>query len=55
MLNFCDFIQVYVFTTHHHLNRGLIVSVFVWWNKQDKSYMYVPILIIHVPEIILLK
>ena len=22
MLNFCDFIQVYVFTTNHHLN---------WW------------------------
>ena len=21
MLNFCDFIQVYVFTTNHHLNR----------------------------------
>ena len=20
MLNFCDFIQVYVFTTNHHLN-----------------------------------
>ena len=22
MLNFCDFIQVYVFTTNHHLNRS---------------------------------
>ena len=22
MLNFCDFIQVYVFSTNHHLNRG---------------------------------
>ena len=21
MLNFCDFIQVYVFSTNHHLNR----------------------------------
>ena len=21
MLNFCDFIQVYVFTTNHHLNE----------------------------------
>ena len=21
MLNFCDFIQVYVFTTNHHLNK----------------------------------
>ena len=26
MLNFCDFIQVYVFTTNHHLNQ-LIVSL----------------------------
>ena len=25
MLNFCDFIQVYVFTTNHHLN--LISSI----------------------------
>ena len=23
MLNFCDFIQVYVFTTYHHLNRRM--------------------------------
>ena len=22
MLNFCDFIQVYVFTTNHHLNKS---------------------------------
>ena len=22
MLNFCDFIQVYVFTTYHHLKDG---------------------------------
>ena len=22
MLNFCDFIQAYIFTTNHHLNRG---------------------------------
>ena len=22
MLNFCDFIQVFVFTTNHHLDRG---------------------------------
>ena len=24
MLNFCDFIQVYVFTTNHHLNLALL-------------------------------
>ena len=24
MLNFCDFIQVYVFTTNHHLNVSTI-------------------------------
>ena len=23
MLNFCDFIQVYVFSTNHHLKRNL--------------------------------
>ena len=23
MLNFCDFILVYVFTTNHHLNKSL--------------------------------
>ena len=23
MLNFCDFIQVYVFTTNHHLNTSI--------------------------------
>ena len=22
MFNFCDFIQIYVFTTNHHLNTG---------------------------------
>ena len=26
MLNFCDFIQVYVFTTNHHLNETYIGS-----------------------------
>ena len=29
MLNFCDFIQVYVFTTNHHLKMNLLVSVMV--------------------------
>ena len=26
MLNFCDFIQVYVFSTNHHLNRYLFIT-----------------------------
>ena len=29
MLNFCDFIQVFVFTTNHHLNRALIIYTYV--------------------------
>ena len=31
MLNFCDFIQVYVFTTNHHLKH------------EEKVYQYQPI------------
>ena len=27
MLIFCDFIQVYVFTTNHHLNLGLLMTI----------------------------
>ena len=27
MLNFCDFTQVYVFTTNHHLNSRLLYLV----------------------------
>ena len=30
MLNFCDFIQVYVFTTNHHLN-----NMNIYWSLQD--------------------
>ena len=26
MLNFCDFIQVYVFSTNHHLNETSLVA-----------------------------
>ena len=26
MLNFCDFIQVYVFTTNHHLNGRIFCN-----------------------------
>ena len=28
MLNFCDFIQDYVFSTNHHLNRKLFYDLF---------------------------
>ena len=27
MLNFCDFIQVYVFTTNHHLKGYLMLKI----------------------------
>ena len=34
MLNFCDFIQVYVFTTNHHLNihnrRKKVLNIGGW-------------------------
>ena len=29
MLNVCDFIQVYVFTTNHHLNLLFILGIYV--------------------------
>ena len=29
MLNFCDFIQVYVFTTNHHLKRCMFWSLMI--------------------------
>ena len=32
MLNFCDFIQVFVFTTNHHLNYRTIVAVAIILN-----------------------
>ena len=28
MLNFCDFIQVYIFTTNHHLNDCFVFTVY---------------------------
>ena len=28
MLNFCDFIQVYVFTTNHHLKKYITLKKF---------------------------
>ena len=32
MLNFCDFIQVFVFTTNHHLNATCV------FNNRDEKY-----------------
>ena len=29
MLNFCDFIQVYVFTTNHHLNSAVYLEAYL--------------------------
>ena len=29
MLNFCDFIQVFVFTTNHHLKAGKLGTNFI--------------------------
>ena len=29
VLNFCDFIQVFVFTRNHHLNRQVAITVTV--------------------------
>ena len=31
MLNFCDFIQVYVFTTNHHLNTVYSFTLKLKW------------------------
>ena len=33
MLIFCDFIQVYVFTTNHHLN--LKIYIYMYMSKQS--------------------
>ena len=33
MLNFCDFIQVFVFTTNHHLNKKNKLNSFIVFNK----------------------
>ena len=37
MLNFCDFIQVYVFTTNHHLNIFVNQGIKLLWNTESKS------------------
>ena len=29
MLNFCDFIQVFVFTRNHHLNQKIVFRIFI--------------------------
>ena len=38
MLNFCDFIQVHVFTTNHHLNGVLLVGHV---NRLYTIYLYI--------------
>ena len=40
MLNVCDFIQVYVFTTNHHLKHGYFIvylskAVLLLWVSDD--------------------
>ena len=43
MLNFCDFIQVYVFTTNHHLTV-IHVYIFLLWRVlvcMDSNYLLV--------------
>ena len=42
MLNFCDFIQVYVFTTNHHLNR-IIYGTIVINDQFKKSALCLPV------------
>ena len=41
VLNFCDFIQVFVFTTNHHLNNSLVIfrtiTLLVHYNATYKS------------------
>ena len=34
MLNFCDFIQVYVFTTNHHLNQIKCPRANAFYNRE---------------------
>ena len=36
MLNFCDFIQVFVFTRNHHLNQGS-----KWYEKSHKMFVFI--------------
>ena len=33
MLNFCDFIQVFVFTRNHHLKTKIGISELISWTK----------------------
>ena len=41
MLNFCDFIQVYVFTTNHHLNDlvNVMLSQLLSWCTVNKPFV----------------
>ena len=35
MLKFCDFIQVYVFTTNHHLN---CIIIYMYYHLKQSAY-----------------
>ena len=37
MLNFCDFIQVFVFTTNHHLKSEFILSTISFTNNMNSN------------------
>ena len=38
MLNFCDFIQFYVFTRNHHLNRNVnFIPLFILRRKRESE------------------
>ena len=39
MLNFCDFIQVYIFTTNHHLNKLIRLTTLNNWAQLVKCFM----------------
>ena len=37
MLNFCDFIQDYVFSTNHHLKQATCIKVVIITNLEQKQ------------------
>ena len=40
MLNFCDFIQVYVFTTNHHLKKKLRIYLAICYHYIKLCFTY---------------
>ena len=44
MLNFCDFIQVYVFTTNHHLELFSFVELLVLIIKKISAFKNINII-----------